>query len=259
MIVPLRPDPAETTSDNAARLRSEAVDELGRRDRKKRATRQALRDAALLLVAERGFAHVTIEDIAEAADVSTRTFFNYFPTKESAVIGADPDRVARIAMNLLERPATETPLQALSAVLIANAAEIEEELDDLGEGRDAWFRRFSVVRSDPDLLGAYVAHVTSIEHSLVATLADRLGTDPTRDPYPALVVTCALGSVRVAAMHWSANGGLDSLALLTATALRALATGFVDRTLFLADTPTAHAGPHPSTKSPQLKEVVKAQ
>jgi AcrR family transcriptional regulator len=65
-----------------------------RRDRKKLATRRALRNATLQLVAERGFANVTIQDITEVADVAPRTFFNYFPSKESAVIGADPQRVS---------------------------------------------------------------------------------------------------------------------------------------------------------------------
>src|ERR1700689_2440924 len=90
----------------------------GRRDRKKQATRRALRNAALDLVAERGFAHVTVEDIAGAADVATRTFFNYFPSKESAVIGADPERAAEVRASLLGRPLGETPLEALRAVTV---------------------------------------------------------------------------------------------------------------------------------------------
>src|ERR1700731_2709264 len=76
------------------------------RERKKLATRRSPRRAALDLVAERGFAHVTIEDIAEAADVSPRTFFNYFPSKEAALLGgSDPDRADR----LRDRVASELP------------------------------------------------------------------------------------------------------------------------------------------------------
>src|SRR5271154_6346541 len=97
----------------ADRTHPVAADDRGRRDRKKQATRRALRFAALELVAERGFAHVTVEDISEAADVATRTFFNYFPTKESAVIGADPERIEELQANLLARPPAESPLQAL--------------------------------------------------------------------------------------------------------------------------------------------------
>ena len=59
---------------------------LGLRERKKAQRRLALIDAAHRLVEERGYEHVTVEDIAEAAGVSTRTFFNYFDTKDDAVV-----------------------------------------------------------------------------------------------------------------------------------------------------------------------------
>jgi AcrR family transcriptional regulator len=208
---------------------ADPVTHSGRRDRKKLATRRALRDAALELVASRGFAHVTVEDIADAADVATRTFFNYFPSKESAVIGADPERIEQLGTNLLARPAEETPLEALGSVLVDYAANLDEDLDDLGgEGKKAWFQRFCIVRADPELLGAYAAHMAENERGLSVAMAERLGSDPYHDPYPALVTATALAAVRVAAMYWSANGGEESLARLTRAAIDSLGKGLLD-------------------------------
>jgi AcrR family transcriptional regulator len=215
--------------------------DVGRRDRKKNATRHALRSAALKLVADRGFASVTVEDIAEAADVSTRTFFNYFPSKESAIIGADPERIKRMENNLLARPVEESPLQALRAVLVAYAAEIAEDLDGLEGDRRACFRRFRIVREEPALLGAYAAHITSIEKQLASTLANRLGCAIDRDPYPSLVTSVVLAATRTAALHWSANGGEGSLSELTGAAIDCLASGLAETTA-LAETTTVTFG-----------------
>src|SRR5918912_1787873 len=104
--------------------------ELGRRERKKLETRRALASAALHLAAERGPDQVTIEDIAEAADVSVRTFFNYFSSKEEAIIGWDPTGQTEVATKLLDRPASEPPLLAMRNVvheLIANAPDWADE------------------------------------------------------------------------------------------------------------------------------------
>ena len=89
----------------------------GRRERKKQATRQALQDAALRLVAERGLDQVTVEDISEAADVATRTFFNYFSSKEEALLGNSPRNVAAVHRLVVERPTGESPLEAVCQVL----------------------------------------------------------------------------------------------------------------------------------------------
>ena len=63
------------------------------------------------------------------------------------------------------------------------AARIEEELDGFGEGREAWFRRFCAVREDTDLLGAYAAHMTEVERSLVrAHWQNASGTIPLTTP-----------------------------------------------------------------------------
>jgi AcrR family transcriptional regulator len=234
MTIPMSP-PVEAALSAPANGR--LVGSVGRRDRKKQATRQALRNAALQLVAEQGFANVTIEDITEVADVAPRTFFNYFPSKESAVIGADPERVALMQVSLIGRPSHESPLEALRAVLVEYTTAIAGEVDDLGEGREAWFRRFCAVRDDPDLRGAYVAHVSELEGGIVDALSRRLGKDPARDPYPALVTATVFAAARVAALYWTANGGVDSLHILTGAAIDTLGGGLVDEEVFVVTSP----------------------
>ena len=96
----------------------------GLRERKKLATRLTLHQAALELVAERGLDAVSVDDIAARADVSPRTFFNYYPSKDDAVIGIDPDAPGRLAEAFAARPADESPIQALHAVLLARAADM---------------------------------------------------------------------------------------------------------------------------------------
>ena len=83
----------------------------GLRERKKLATRLALHEAALRLVAERGLDAVSVDDIADQADVSPRTFFNYFPSKVDAVLGLDPEAPRRQADAFLGRPADESPFR----------------------------------------------------------------------------------------------------------------------------------------------------
>src|SRR4051795_4333102 len=101
----------------------------GLRERKKLATRLALHKAALQLVAERGLDGVSVDDIAERADVSPRTFFNYFTSKDDAVLGLDPTGPQRQAAALLARPAGESALQVLRAVTRAQASEMAEETE----------------------------------------------------------------------------------------------------------------------------------
>ena len=80
------------TAVRARRAGQNGPVEVGRRERKKQATRAALSGAAVRLSLEHGVEHVTVEQIADDADVSLRTFFNYFSSKEEAVVAGDAAR-----------------------------------------------------------------------------------------------------------------------------------------------------------------------
>jgi AcrR family transcriptional regulator len=195
------------------------------RERKKLATRRALQRVALDLVAQRGYSRVTVEDIAEAAEVSPRTFFNYFPSKDAALLGADPERVENLRRRLVEEPADRSPLEALRSVLVDEARRLGEELSELGGGPADWVRRIKLALADPQLRAAQAAQMTQIERAVVAGLAERLGTDPARDPYPLLLGSTAIGLMRAVISIWASVGDAVALDSLTNSAFDALANG----------------------------------
>lgn len=195
------------------------------RERKKLATRRSLRRHALDLVAQRGFMHVTVEDIAEAADVSPRTFFNYFPSKEAALFGADPERVAALRERILHQAPGESALDALRRTLASEARAITEELSELGGDPADMLRRVKAVRADPHLRAAQSAHMANIEGAMAEALAERLGTDAELDPYPVLLASVATAVIRTTTIFWARSGGAVPLDQLTDTAFRALADG----------------------------------
>jgi AcrR family transcriptional regulator len=198
------------------------------RERKKLATRRALRRVALDLVAERGFSQVTVEDIAAAADVSPRTFFNYFPSKEAALFGTDPDRVAALRERVLREAPGQPALDALRVVLAAEARTVTREAGELDGDPAGWLRRMKAVRADPQLRAAQAAHMGLLECALTEALAERLGTDPERDPYPALLAGVAAAVIRATTIFWATSGGAVPLGELTDQAFGALAAGLPD-------------------------------
>jgi AcrR family transcriptional regulator len=195
------------------------------RERKKLATRRSLRRVALDLVAERGFVHVTVEDIAEAADVSPRTFFNYFPSKEAALFGANPERVGALRERLVHEAPGQTALEALRVVLVGEAQALAEELDELGGDPAFWLKRMKAAHVDPHLRAAQAAHLAMVERVVADALAERLGADPEHDPYPVLLAGAAIGVMRATMTFWASSGGAMALAQLTDAAYQALADG----------------------------------
>jgi len=171
------------------------VEAPSRRERKKEATRRALQDVALRLVEDRGLAGVTVDDITEAADVASRTFFNYFSSKEDAVIGRRPDHAEQLVVALQQRPPGEAVLDSLRRVLTDSFAARAAE-------RDLFLRRIRVVKSEPQLLARLAAQFEQLEERLIAAVAERTGSDPASELDPSLLVSVALAACRAALMHW---------------------------------------------------------
>ncbi|MFF4317046.1 TetR/AcrR family transcriptional regulator [Streptomyces sp. 900105755] len=142
---------------------------VSRRERKKAATRQAIADAALRLFLERGYDHVSIKEIAEAADVSTATVFKHFTGKEALVFDQEEDTDARLAAAVRERPAGRSVLDALREHVLATWLPIATH------PQRAEFTR--LVNTTP-VLRAYAERMwTRHADTLAAAIADEYGVD----------------------------------------------------------------------------------
>ena len=135
------------------------------RERKKLATRRRLRRVALDLFAERGYSNVTAEEIAEAAEVSTRTFFNYFPSKEAVLLSADPDRLAHVRESVMAAAPGTPPIEVLHQALKAWAGEMVAQLAELGGDPADWLRRMKAARTDLHLRAAQASQMEAIVRS----------------------------------------------------------------------------------------------
>jgi AcrR family transcriptional regulator len=191
----------------------------GLRERKKAETREALASAALRLADELGPDRVTIDDIASAAGVSPRTFFNYFASKEDAIVGSTESSTARIVQELAARPADEAPIDALRAALHASADHLQADPDD-------WVIRHRLIGRYPALGVRYAARLAAVEHELVLEIARRTGLDPSADPYPAVLVSSAIAGARVALTVWQERDRRSSLPALFDEVFDLLASGF---------------------------------
>ena len=199
------------------------------RERKKLATRRLLRRTALELATERGFSNVTVEDIAEAAEVSTRTFFNYFPSKEAALFGTEPERLDALRERIAHAVPGESALDALHAAMASDARAVAAELTGLAGDPAGWLRRAKEAHADPHLRAARAAQMAMVERAVTEALAQRLGADPDRDPYPALLAATAAGVFRTSIAFWAASGGTVPVDRLIGLSFQALADGLPDR------------------------------
>lgn len=174
-------------------------DACGLRERKKRQTREDLHRAALDLVEEKGFAAVTTDEIAQRAGVSARTFFNYFPSKDAAVLGTQPDDIAELERLIREGAEDEDALESLRRVSVAMVAPAAADPVLRAQRR-------RVLLTEPSLAPALVRRNITLENALTTALEDRLGTPHASDVRIRIAVAAALGAVRACFEHLQAGG-----------------------------------------------------
>ncbi|EOM74576.1 putative TetR family transcriptional regulator [Rhodococcus rhodnii LMG 5362] len=167
----------------------------GLRDRKKAATRTALANAAVRLVRASGIEAVTAEMIAAEAGVSTRTFHNYFSSKEEAVLHYFENYVRDWVDEFRARPADEPIWDSIEAVVVDVVTDPDRPLEETVE-------MLGMCEFNPTLLAKQVETNSRVSRMLGEVIAERTGTNPDTDLYPTLVHTAVGGACKSALDLW---------------------------------------------------------
>jgi len=179
---------------------------IGRRERKKQATRESLIEAAFALFIGKGFDATTVEEIADAVDVSSRTFFRYFASKEDVVLTFQEEQQTMFIECFRARPADEPVVTALkhAAVEVANACE--QGIAGFDPRRFAALQ--SLMETSPAVLASSLQHQQKKQQQVAEAVAARMGADPAVDLRPHVVAAIANCGIRAAADCWQQDPGI---------------------------------------------------
>jgi AcrR family transcriptional regulator len=197
----------------------------GLRERKRRETRAALSLAATRLCVQRGWENVTVDDIAAAANVSPRTFRNYFSTKAEAVAAGHLERMLRIADDLRARPGSE-PLWTVITNSIAAQFEPPARKSEALQDAHRWVERIRFILTEPAIRGEVLKASAAAQVELAEVIAERVGARRAKDLYPqvaAAVVTAVVGTVMD---RWLRDGPSGPIVPLLRKAFELVAGGF---------------------------------
>ncbi|RNL87497.1 TetR/AcrR family transcriptional regulator [Halostreptopolyspora alba] len=166
------------------------------RERKKRRVRSALTETALRLFAEHGFHQTTLEHLVDEAEVSMRTFFRYFSSKESVAMAAEDELWSAYLARVVDHEFTGTVLDGLRSCLVDALAAMDAD----------WERRFIAGRGlaarTPELREHSALATIRVQEELAEELATRLGIDGREDVRLRLACEFALSAWRCGAKNW---------------------------------------------------------
>ncbi|MET9387392.1 TetR family transcriptional regulator [Streptomyces sp. NPDC002928] len=192
--------------------------DVGLRERKKQQTREALHRAAIHLYLERGPDSVTVNDICAAAGVSRRTFFNYFDSKDDAVLDWNEEQSGgSLAERIAARPADADPLQAVHQAIRAGIRRLLEH--------PTWRERQQLVRQNPRLAPMAFANNRRTQASIAEGVARRTGLTAD-DLYPRALAGAAHAVTRTALAQWNPEDPGSELLAILDTSFEMLASGF---------------------------------
>jgi AcrR family transcriptional regulator len=194
----------------------------GLRERKKLRTREALMDAAVQLFNTKGFEATTVEEIADAVEVSSRTFFRYFGSKDDVIASIQGEQFAELHDEFERRPAGEPVMTA-----VRRACSIVLRRHDVASGLES--ARFTCVAQLAQESPAAFAHGLELcgEHTerFTEQIAARMGVDPRTDLRPQLVSAATMAALQVAARAWNDDESAVSASELADRALALLESG----------------------------------
>jgi AcrR family transcriptional regulator len=178
--------------------------EIGLRERRRRQTSADIRGAAVRLVRERGFDKVTIEEICAEAGISVRTFFNYFPNKESAIAYGPSDIPPELVDEFVA--AGPGPYSVVLDELIMLAAH---HLRDMPPDRDQAETMLELAKTTPAMLAAFLADLERFQNHLIDIVARRQGMKPDEE-IPAVISALALTAIRSGIERWTSGTPEDA-------------------------------------------------
>lgn len=199
------PGPAQAPAATPGPTPAPAPAPVSLAQRKRQLVATELTEAALQLLALKGFDAVTVDEIATAAGVSKRTFFRYFASKEDVVVQFLADMGADMRADLAARPAGERPSEAL-----LHAVSVPLTICDAHAERALPVVR--LILRTPALLARFLEHQARWREDLTEELAARLGRDPRADLSPRLAAGTALAAFDAVLHRWSEGEGPGSSA-----------------------------------------------
>jgi AcrR family transcriptional regulator len=200
----------------------------GLRQRKRFETRRGLSQAAIRLCTQRGWENVTVDDIATAANVSPRTFRNYFSTKAEAVAARHLERMLHIANEVRTRPPEEPLWTAITHAVMAQFEAPGQEAEDIADA-SLWKERIRFLLTEPAIQGEVLKADVAAQPELAKAIAERIGASHVNELYPQLAAAVVTAVVDVVGRRWLRDGPSGSIVPLLRNAFDLVGDGFRER------------------------------